>query len=380
MRRIWWQAYRVPYRAAFVSAHGAELVREGILIGVECTGGSTGLGEAAPLPAYAGGNMDETAAAIDMLARGLIGCTADDAWMTTLPLSGMSAGAAAAARCGIETAIADLLARQEGILLANWLGSRAGVESGEIARTVPVNATIDASDTPSATAAARAFRAAGFETLKLKVGLDESADLQRVAAVREAVGPGVALRIDANGAWTFDDAVRLLPLYALLGVGLCEQPISRLAPGALEQMAALRRVSPILIATDESCRSEADVAAIIAAGAADVLVVKPMVSGLREAVTMLARAGEARLPAIVTTLFETGVGVAMTAHLAALLGDSSRACGLATLDHLEASLVVSPPRIENGRMSLPPGAGLGVTIDEPGLAEYASGPLREVRQ
>ncbi len=70
----------------------------------------------------------------------------------------------------------------------------------------------------------------------------------------------------------------------------------------------------------------------------------------------------------------------MTAHLAALLGNTSRACGLATLDHLEASLVVSAPRIENGRLSLPSGAGLGVTIDETALARYANGPRCEVRQ
>jgi len=93
---------------------------------------------------------------------------------------------------------------------------------------------------------------------------------------------------------------------------------------------------------------------------------------------MLMLAQAAGMPVILTTLFETGVGVAMTAHLAALLGAGAPACGLATLEHLETSLVTGVPSIDRGRMYLPAGTGLGVTIDETALVTYASGPLREV--
>ncbi|MGH2634490.1 MAG: mandelate racemase/muconate lactonizing enzyme family protein, partial [Tepidiformaceae bacterium] len=342
--------------------------------------GQSGVGEAAPLPSYAGGPLDEANAALEVLARGLLGAPAGHAWDDSPPsLRGISPGAAAAARCGIETATADLLARSAGISFATWLGVRSGLRPSRYGVTkVPLNGTIDACSVEAAITAASAFVAAGFRTLKMKVGVDSAADLERVRAVREAIGPKIALRIDANGAWTFDDAARLLPLYAEFGVELCEQPIPHRVPGALQQMAALRRLSPVRIAADESCRSESELAAIIAANAADAIVVKPMVAGLRESIAMLARAERAGTPVIVTTLFESGVGVAMTAHLAALVGSRAAACGLATLGHLEASLITEPPRIEHGWLHVSPGPGLGVTIDEGVLAAYAAGPLREL--
>ena len=222
--RVWWQAYRVPFVDDFVAAFGVERAREGFLIGVECVDGTSGLGEAAPLPAYAGGTMAETANAIATLAAALVGSPAEEAWDRAPALPGVSAGAAAAARCGMETATADLMASRSDISLAYWLADRNGPGNVLLATSVPVNATIDAKDAGMAAEAARRFVAAGFDTLKLKVGVDAEGDLLRVAAVRKAIGPHVVLRIDANGGWSFAEAARLLPLYADLGVRLCEQP------------------------------------------------------------------------------------------------------------------------------------------------------------
>lgn len=375
--RVWWQGYRIPYRHTFVAAHGSETVREGFLIGVEARG-QHGVGDAAPLTSYAGGTAEEAGGAIETLAQWLIGRRVAETWTNMPALGAVPPGAGGAVRCGFETAAADLLSRCEGVSLAAWLRQQnEAAWDSPLADGVAVNATIDAGTAEAAVATALAFEGAGFRTLKLKVGTDPKGDLQRVRAVRDALGPDIALRIDANGAWAFKEAAHQLQLYEECGVTLCEQPISARVPGVREQMALLRRASSVLIAADESCRSEDDVAALLSAGAADVLVIKPMVAGLRGSLAMMQRAREARVPVIVTTLFESGVGVGMTASLASLLGKDAPACGLATLGHLEASLLLVDPVIECGRIRCWPGPG-AAEVDFGALAQYAHGPRHEV--
>ena len=224
--------------------------------------------------------MAETANAIATLAAALVGSPAEEAWDRPPALPGVSAGAAAAARCGIETATADLMACRSASPSLPGSRTETGRATCSLATSVPVNATIDAKDAGMAAEAARRFVAAGFDTLKLKVGVDAEGDLLRVAAVRKSVGPDVVLRIDANGGWSFAEAARLLPLYADLGVRLCEQPIAHGSANCLAQLRQLRTFG-VSIASDESCRAIDDLAAIIEANAADVVVIKPMVCGLR---------------------------------------------------------------------------------------------------
>ncbi len=374
----WWQPFRVPFRAEFVATHGTMTVREGIVLVMETASGGVGLGEASPLPSYSGGSIEETGEAIDRLVHLVVGHPADAAWRCDLALPGVSAGAAAAARCAVETAGADLAARTARIPLRAWLATWAGTNSP--ATSIPVNATIDASEPAAAAREARTLVARGFETLKLKVGTGTDADLARIASVREAVGGGIALRIDANGGWDPDEATTILERCQEYRIALCEQPVSHLAPDALARLARVRGNSPIPVAADESCRSLTDLDAIVAARAADAVVVKPMASGLREAVRMVARAREHGLPVIVTTMFDAGIGSAAAMHLAALTGPRPLACGLATLDHLESSLVEQEPAITRGSLVLADAPGLDLALDAAALERYATGPRRKVSQ
>jgi L-alanine-DL-glutamate epimerase-like enolase superfamily enzyme len=143
-------------------------------------------------------------------------------------------------------------------------------------------------------------------------------------------------------------------------------------------MALVRGNSPIPIAADESCRTVVDLDAILKAKAADAVVVKPMASGLREAVLMVARARGRWLPIIVTTMFDAGIGTVVATHLAALTGPRPLACGLGTLDHLENSLTQQVPAIVRGTVSLGGAPGLGLKIDRAALRRYATGPVRDV--
>jgi L-alanine-DL-glutamate epimerase-like enolase superfamily enzyme len=226
-------------------------------------------------------------------------------------------------------------------------------------------------------AAARASVAAGFGTLKLKAGpeRDTAALVERVAAVREAVGPEVRLRLDINGAWDVATARERIAAVASFRLEYVEQPI---AAGDPSDLAVVREGSLVPIAADEAVGSVAAARQLLAARAADVLVIKPArVGGPVAAWEIAALAAAAGVPVVVSTLFETGVGIAaalaVAAGLPAVGGGATvpPAHGLATAELLEAHLLIRAPRVVHGRMIVPEGPGLGIALDEEALRRYA---------
>jgi L-alanine-DL-glutamate epimerase-like enolase superfamily enzyme len=154
---------------------------------------------------------------------------------------------------------------------------------------------------------------------------------------------------------------------APVDVAYVEQPI---APGDLEALAWLRRISPIDIAADESIGSRADALAVLDAGAADVLVVKPArVGGPGEAQVIAAAAAERRVGTTISNLLETGVGLAAALRVAAALPDPDRgyAHGLATADLLVSDLLATPLVVHDGRVAVP---GDPLVLDEGALDRF----------
>jgi O-succinylbenzoate synthase len=210
-----------------------------------------------------------------------------------------------------------------------WL--RAARESAEqdwpapVRTSVPVNVTVPAVD--AATAHGVAARS-GCRTAKIKVaepGQTEGDDLERVEAVRDALGPAAALRIDANAAWDVDTAAARLPRLdrAAGGLEYAEQPCP-----TVEDLAALRRRVDVPIAADESVRRAEDPLRVARLQAADVVVLKVApLGGVRACLELAERCG---LPVVVSSALETSVGLAAGLALAAALPDLTYACGLAT--------------------------------------------------
>lgn len=181
---------------------------------------------------------------------------------------------------------------------------------------VPVNALVaDGSVDP--------VTLAGFPAVKVKVGRpDPDDDVALVAAVRDAVGPGVALRVDANGAWDLETAETMIRRLAASDLELVEQPVA-----TLDEMARLRRRVGVPVAADESVRSVGDARCLAALGAADAVVLKVQpLGGVRAALRVADAAG---VPAIVTSMLETSIGIAAGLALAATLPELPYACGLA---------------------------------------------------
>ncbi|MCH8884310.1 MAG: o-succinylbenzoate synthase, partial [SAR324 cluster bacterium] len=212
-------------------------------------------------------------------------------------------------------------------------------------------------------------------TLKVKVGADDPAeDVARLKAVRQAAGSGMGIRIDANEAWTPDEALRALEALAPFRIEYAEQPVAR---GNLAAMARLAGASPIPIAADEAALSEAGARRVLEAGAAQVLILKPMALGgpvAAQRVARLAAAHGARV--VITTTIDGAIGRAGALHTAAavlpLTGGAVPACGLATGDLLAEDLLKDSIEPMDGAMRIPRAPGIGLQGADGALAEARS--------
>jgi O-succinylbenzoate synthase len=194
----------------------------------------------------------------------------------------------------------------------------------------PVRATVPVNVTVPAVGPERAFeivRSSGCRTAKVKVaepGQSPADDLARVEAVRDALGPDGAIRIDANAAWDVDTAVRRLSELDRVGLEYAEQPCPTLA-----DLAAVRRRVDVRIAADEVVRRSADPRRVDLREAADVVVLKVQpLGGVRAALAVAEAHG---LPCVVSSALESSVGIAAGVALAAALPELPFACGLATV-------------------------------------------------
>jgi o-succinylbenzoate synthase len=209
---------------------------------------------------------------------------------------------------------------------------------------------------PNAVAGLRGPNAvAGLRGPNAVAGLRGSTAQALVAAVREAAGPHVALRVDANGAWDVERAEAEITRLSPYGLEYVEQPVP-----TLEELADLRRRVTVPVAADECVRTVEDARRLARLGAADVLVVKVQpLGGVRAALRVAEAAGG--VPVVVTSMLETSVGLAAGLALAAALPELDLACGLGTASLLAADVVADPLAPEDGRLAVrrpTPDAGL----------------------
>jgi o-succinylbenzoate synthase len=209
-----------------------------------------------------------------------------------------------------------------------WWAS--AVESAVEGWPAPVRFSIPVNVTVPAVAAEQAYAivsASGCRTAKVKVaepGQSPADDLARVEAVRDALGPAGAIRVDANAAWDVDTAVARIAELDRVGLEYVEQPCA-----TLEELAALRRRIDVRIAADEVVRRSADPLRVDLREACDVVVLKVQpLGGVRAALRVAEAHG---LPCVVSSALESSVGIAAGVALAAALPELPFACGLATV-------------------------------------------------
>ena len=216
--------------------------------------------------------------------------------------------------------------------------------------SVPVNATVPAVR-PEQVADVLA-RFPGCTTAKVKVaetGQSLENDLARVAAVREAMGATARVRIDANGAWSVDDALLALGRLAAHDLEYAEQPCATVEELRDLRMALARNGIDVLIAADESIRKAEDPLRVRTLEAADIIVVKVApLGGVRSALAVVEACG---LPAVVSSALDTSIGIAAGVALAAALPELDHACGLGTVGLFDRDVAHRPLRPTAGALT-----------------------------
>ncbi|GAB3054302.1 o-succinylbenzoate synthase [Intrasporangium mesophilum] len=237
---------------------------------------------------------------------------------------------------------------------ARWLGS--GIEAAyagwpaPVRAAVPVNATVPAvgpDQVPDVLA-----RFDGCTTAKVKVaeaGQSLSDDLDRVAAVRDAMGPSARIRVDANGAWDAAAAMEALGKLAAYDLEYAEQPCATVEELAELRKALARNGIGVRIAADESIRKADDPRRVARLAAADIVVVKAAPSGgVSRALDIVADCG---LPAVVSSALDTSVGIAAGVALAAAMPTLDHACGLGTVGLFDRDVAAPALRPVSGTLS-----------------------------
>ena len=333
------ESFSLELRSPLETAAGSIAHREGFLVSVEYDG-HHGVGEATPLPGWTESHGKCRAA----LAR-----AADIAEELDWGIA-LAKTEAPAARHGLSLALAEARARSVDKPLYRYLND------DRLVRSVPVNATIGDRPLAETVEAATVAVEEGFDALKLKVGARPvAADVERLHAVRSAVGDGVELRADANGAWTREEAGDAFDALAEIGVAYVEQPL----PAEDLVGHTKLRGGPVGVALDEALR-EYSVDEILSDLAADVLVIKPMVvGGIDRARDIATTARGVGVDPVFSTTVDAVVARTGAVHLAASL-PNPRACGLATAPLLAEDLSADPAPVSDGVIEVPQGKGLGL--------------------
>jgi muconate cycloisomerase len=326
--------YALPFKEPYVTARGTLTRREMVLLRIRDEDGVEGLGEAVPLNLRGGVTIQDVVRELEELED----------------IRKVPEGLSLPALCAVTTAALDLKEKRE----------------GDDAWHAPVkcNATL-VSGAPAAVAKeAERWAEDGFETFKLKVGTGD--DVAQVRAVREAVGEAARIRLDANAAWSLEEATKILAAVEPLGIELVEQPVETIA-----EASELAKRTRIWLAGDESIVTVEDAEEAIRADSFSVTGVKLSKVGGFE----LGREVAGRMRSYVASALDGPVGIAISRRLAEWLdsprfADERLAHGLATQRLFAETIAATECRLEGDLLHESEGPGLGVTIDEDSLQAH----------
>lgn len=345
----------------FRNAYSTRRLQKSVVVRLTADDGSVGLGNIDPSPGYSVETVEDSLAAIRERLAAVV--TGEPVANVHALLARMDAALAGHldAKAALEMACTDLLARACGLAVHEWLG-------GAVRDRVSFNAWIGILSPEAAASEARAWFDRGFRCAKIKVGGGIEADRDRVLAVREAVGPAMGLRIDANAGYDPDTSIALARSLEPAGLQLFEQPA---AADDLAGLARVRASVEVPVMADESVTDHASLIAIVRAGAADLVKLKVMKQGgfLRTR-RMLETAQAAGLRVVIGHGFGLGINTAAEIMLAA----TSEAVidGLECVGPLKTAQDIVTRRFDlsAGSLELPAGPGLGVELDPDRLAEF----------
>jgi len=371
---------RVPLHTPFVTALRRTESTDTLVVQITDSDGNTGWGEAPQVWQVTGESLAGATACIEeMLAPLVVGRDVDD-WQELAAAVQRAVARNFGAKAAVDVALHDLVARRAAVTLAALLrgpgsgatsatgtgdnghgrvSANAGPTAGSTADVVPTDVTLSAGSADELGPTARRRVAERFTTLKMKVGTDAATDVARVRAVRDAVGPDVTIRLDANQGWTPEDAVEVIRALerAELAVELVEQPV---AGDDVEGLAWVRSRVGLPVMADESLYSLRDLDRVLRLEAADMVNVKLAKCGsLGVAMALLRKATEHGLGTIVGSMMETHIGVGAAARLVAA-NPTSLTSDLDAAWWAARTPVVGGLTYAGSTVTLPAAPGLGI--------------------
>lgn len=272
------------------------------------------------------------------------------------------------ARCAVEMALFDALGRARGLPVVAMLG-------GPVRTRLELSGSIGIDEPAVMAEKAATMVAAGYRTIKVKVGMpDIAADLNRVRAVRKAVGDAVAIRLDANSGYSPADALTFIRGLEDLAIDYLEQPV---AAEHIDAMAKLTRLGIVPILADESVHTPEDAYRFISAGAADAIKIKiSKVGGYIPARKIIDIAESAGIKLVIGQGICSSLEAAAEAHLACAYPHVNPIAEMVGPTKLKGDLVEPPLDLGSGYLELPEGPGLGIELSLKALKQYTIGAAK----
>lgn len=345
---------RLPYRTPLKTASNYFEVATGLLVEITTDEGEKGYGYADLFPRV--GETLSTAQAIikEILAPGILGKDARDLQHLYQSMEKQVAGNSRA-KASIEMALQDLRGKVCRLPVCEFLG-------GAVRRRVRIIRMVSLGDPAEMAQEAVGFVQEGFSALKLKIGTGVKEDVERVRRVRETVGDGIFIKVDANQAYRLEEALQVARGLEKYDVKTFEQP---LRADDWEGMIYLTHNSPVPIEADQTVRSVADALRAIRLRAASVITTSPQKAGGVLRAKQIADLCEAAgIPCIVSNVAGSAINDAAAAQVVAASPSTFLPCEVGEFQRIEGD-PASGLKVRDGEMEIPSAPGLGVEVNMP---------------
>jgi o-succinylbenzoate synthase len=346
--------YSIKLKEPFITSLGQLEYADNVAVLIKTDNGITGTGECSPFMTINGESADTCFIVAQYLAKELKGKNPLNIEDCSALMDSVIYGNSSV-KSAFDIALHDIASQHAGLPLYAYLG-------GDNKKILVTDYTVSIGEAGKMAADAEKIKRSGFQIIKVKLGQEKEKDLERIRAVREAIGSDIPLRIDANQGWNSETAVATLKALAPYNIQFCEEPIPR---WNFMELPEIKKQSPIPIMADESCCDEHDAKRLIDLHACDLFNIKlGKSSGIFKAQKIIKLAEQANIKMQVGGFLESRLGFTASAHLALTSGNILHCDFDTPLMFDEDPVVGGIMYSNNGVITVPDMPGLGATMNE----------------
>jgi L-alanine-DL-glutamate epimerase-like enolase superfamily enzyme len=349
----------IPLIEPFITSLGVEVAAENVLVKIITEEGITGFGECSPYMPINGESQDTCFIVGQYFAKVLKGQNPLDI-AVCISMMDKVIYANTSIKSAFDIALYDIASQHAGMPLYQFIG-------GENNKTIITDYTVSIDEPAKMAADAVKIKEQGYPAIKVKLGKNGKTDVERMKAIRAAVGNAIPLRIDANQGWSVEEAIETLNALAPLDIQHCEEPIAR---WNYLQLPKVKRESPIPIMADECCGDHHDAERLIELNACDYMNIKLGKSGgIFNALKIVSLAEPAGIHLQVGAMLESRLGMTAFAHFALCSPHIVHYDFDTALMFIEDPVTGGIVYEKNGVVKVPDTAGLGAVVEEHWLSK-----------